>query len=64
MKIITAPLVDPTHGELSQPRAVPPGALLQMALADEGEEEHLWREAATQHVLDAYGAQDAISDDL
>jgi hypothetical protein len=64
MKIITATLVDPTHLELSQPLAVPLGASLQIAIPDEGEEEHLWREAAKQHFLDAYGEQDAIYDDL
>ena len=64
MKIMTATLVDPTHGELSQPLAVPLGASLQIAIPDEGEEEHLWRDAATQHCLDAYGEQDALYDDL
>ena len=64
MKIMTATLVDPTHVELSQPLAVPLGASLQIAIAEEGEEEHLWRNAAKQHFLDAYGEQDAIYDDL
>lgn len=64
MKIMTATLVDPTHLELSQPLAVPLGASLQIAIPDEGDEEHLWRDAAKQHVLDAYGDQDAIYDNL
>lgn len=64
MKIMTATLVDSTHLELSQPLAVPLGASLQIAIAEEGEEEHLWRDAAKQHCLDAYGEQDAIYDDL
>jgi hypothetical protein len=64
MKIITARLVNPTHLELSQPLAVPPGASLQIAIPDEGDEEHLWRDAAQQHFLNAYGEQDALYDDL
>lgn len=64
MKIMTATLVDPTHLELSQPLAVPLGASLQIAISEEGEEEHLWRDAAQQHFLDAYGDQDALYDDL
>ena len=64
MKIITAKIVDPTHVELSQPLTVPLGASLQIAIPEEGEEEHLWRDAAKQHCLDAYGEQDAIYDDL
>jgi len=43
---------------------MPLGASLQIAIPDEGDEEHRWRDAAQQHVLDAYGDQDAIYDDL
>ena len=64
MKILTATLVDPTHVELSQPLAMPLGASLQLAIPEEGDEEHLWRDAAKQHCLDAYSEQDAIYDDL
>ena len=64
MKIITATIVDATHLELSQPLAVPTGAFLQIAISEEGEDEALWRAAATQHFLEAYGDQDAIYDDL
>jgi hypothetical protein len=64
MKIITATLIDPTHLELSQPLAVPLGASLRIAIPEEGEEEDLWRAAAKQHFLDAYGDQDALYDDL
>lgn len=64
MTIITAKMVDATHGELSQPLAVPPGASLHIAIPEEGDEEPLWHAAATQHVLDAYSDQDALYDDL
>ena len=64
MKIMTATLVDPTDVELRQPLAVPLGASLQIAIPDAGDEEHLWRDAAKQHCLDAYSEQDAIYDDL
>ena len=47
MKIITAKIVDATHVELSQPLAVPPGASLQIAIPEAGDEEHLWRAADT-----------------
>jgi len=62
--MMTPTLVDPTHGELSQPLAVPLGASWQIAIPDAGQEEQLWRDAAKQHCLDAYGEQDAIYDDL
>ena len=48
MKIITATLVDATHGELSQPLVVPPDASLQIAIPKAGDAEHLWR-AGSRH---------------
>jgi hypothetical protein len=64
MKIINARLLDPTHLELSQPIAAPPGAIIQISIPDEGEEEHVWRDAVKRHFLDAYDEQDAIYDDV
>ena len=64
MKIITAKLLDPTHLELSQPIAAPPGAIIQISIPDEGEEEQVWRDAVKRHFFDAYDEQDAIYDDV
>jgi hypothetical protein len=64
MKIITATIVDATHLELSQPIAAPPGTMLEISIPEEGEDAQVWRDAARQHFLDAYDAQDAIYDDV
>lgn len=65
MRIITAKILDPTHLELSQPIAVPPGETIQISLPNESDGElALWRDAAKQRLLDAYADEDAIYDQL
>lgn len=44
MKVITAKIVHATHLELSQPIAVPPGAMIQISIPDEGEDDQTWRQ--------------------
>lgn len=53
MKTIDAKILDPMHLELSQPISVQPGAHIQISIPDEGEEDHIWREAAKKHFLEA-----------
>jgi hypothetical protein len=64
MKIITAKILDPTHLELSQPIPARSGEFIQISVPDDGEEDHLWREAAKKHFLEAYDDGDAIYDQL
>ena len=64
VKIINAKILDPTHLELSQPISVQPGAYIQISISDKREEDHIWREAAKKHFLEAYDDQDAIYDEL
>jgi len=64
MKTIDAKILDPMHLELSQPISIQPGAHIQISIPDEGEEDHIWREAAKKHFLEAYADQDAIYDEL
>ena len=64
MKVITATIMDATHLELSQPLTAPPGTTIEISIPEEGEDEQAWRDAARQHFLDAYDAQDALYDDL
>ena len=63
MKLIHAKILDRTHLELSEPISAQPGAYIQISIPDE-EEDHVWREAAKKHFLDAYDEQDAIYDEL
>ena len=64
MKVITATIVDATHLELRQPLAAPPGTTIEIAVPEEDEDDQAWRDAARQHFLDAYDAQDALYDDV
>lgn len=64
MKVIIAKIVDSTHLELSVPISVQPGKLIQISIPDEGEDEHLWREAARKQLLATYDDRDAIYDEL
>jgi len=65
MKIIIAKILDPTHLELSQPISAQAGEYIQIAIPlDEGEEDHVWQEAAKKRFLEAYDDQDAIYDEL
>jgi hypothetical protein len=63
MRVISAKILDPTHLELSQPLDGIPGTVIQISLPAENENEMaLWREAAKQHLIDAYADEDAIYD--
>jgi hypothetical protein len=65
MRVITATILDATHLELGQPVDASPGDVIQISLPAETDDElALWREAAKQHLLDAYADEDAIYDEL
>jgi hypothetical protein len=65
MRVISAKILDPTHLELSQPLNASPGDVIEISLHSETDDEMaVWREAAKQHLLDAYADEDAIYDEL
>ncbi len=64
MTVIRAKILDSTHLELSQPLPTPPGETIVIAIPEESEEDHLWKEASVKHFLEAYDDQDAIYDQL
>ena len=65
MRVISAKILDPTHLELSQPLEAMPGEVIQISLPTEDDDEMVvWREAAKQHLLDAYADEDAVYDEL
>jgi hypothetical protein len=65
MRVISAKVLDATHLELSQPLKAPPGDIIQISLPSETNDEMaVWRDAAKQHLLDAYADEDAVYDEL
>jgi hypothetical protein len=65
MRVISAKILDSTHLELSQPLEASPGDLIQISLTSDSDDElAVWRDAAKQHLLDAYADEDAIYDEL
>ena len=65
MTVISAKVLDATHLELSQPLAASPGDVIEISLPSETDDEMaVWRDAAKQHLLDAYADEDAIYDEL
>jgi hypothetical protein len=65
MRVISAKILDATHLELSQPLEASPGDVIQISLPSESDDEMaLWRDAAKQHLLDAYADEDAVYDEL
>lgn len=66
MRLISAKILDATHLELSQPLEASPGDVIEISLPSETDEDELamWREAAKQHLLDAYADEDAVYDEL
>jgi len=64
MKVITAKILDSTHLELSQPILAPEGKFIRITISEDGEDDRLWREAAKEHLLDAYETEDAIYDKI
>jgi len=65
MRVISAIILDATHLELSQPLEASPGDVIQISLPSVSDDEMaVWRDAAKQHLLDAYGDEDAIYDEL
>jgi len=65
MRVISAKILDATHLELSQPLDASPGDVIQISLATEADDEmSLWRDAAKQHLLNAYADEDAVYDEL
>ena len=64
MKTINAKVLDPTHLELSQPISAAPGESIRMTIAEEGDDESLWKDAAKRRFLDAYDPGDSIYDRL
>ena len=63
-KIIKATVIDETHLELSQPIPAQRGALIQILIANDQEDERLWQEASKKRMLKAYDEEDAIYDQL
>jgi hypothetical protein len=63
MRVISATILDPTHLELGEPLDASPGDVIQISLPSEDEMD-LWRDAAREHLLDAYADEDAIYDEL
>lgn len=65
MRVISAKILDSTHLELSQPLDASPGDVIEISLAPETDDEMvICRDAAKQHLLDAYADEDAIYDEL
>jgi hypothetical protein len=65
MRVISAKILDATHLELSQPLEASPGDVIQISVPSETDDEMAaWREAAMQHLLDAYADEDAVYDEL
>jgi hypothetical protein len=65
MRVISATILDPTHLELSQPLEGAPGAVIQITLPSETDEEmNLWHQASMQQLLSAYSDEDAVYDEL
>jgi hypothetical protein len=65
MRVISATILDATHLELSQPVDAAPGQVIQISVPAEADDEMaVWRDAAKQHLLDAYADEDAIYDEL
>ena len=65
MKVISAKILDATHLELSQPLEAAPGDVIDISVPGEPDDEMaVWRDAAKQHLLDAYADEDAIYDEL
>jgi hypothetical protein len=65
MRVISAKILDATHLELSQPLDASPGDMVEISLLSGPDEDmELWRDAAKQHLLDAYADEDAVYDEL
>ena len=65
MRVISAKILDATHLELSQPLDASPGEVIEISLPSETDDEMaVWRDAAKQHLLDAYADEDSVYDDL
>jgi hypothetical protein len=65
MRVISARIIDATHLELSQPLNATPGDVIEISLLSDNEDEMaIWRDAAKEHLLDAYADEDAIYDEL
>jgi hypothetical protein len=65
MRVISAKILDATHLELSQPLEASPGEVIQISLPTETDDEMaVWREAAKQHMLNAYADEDAVYDEI
>jgi hypothetical protein len=65
MRVISATILDATHLELSQPLDASPGDIIQISLPSQTDDElAVWRDAAKQHLLNAYADEDAIYDEL
>ena len=65
MRVISATILDATHLGLSQPLDASPGDVIQITLPSPDDDElAVWRDAAKQHLLNAYADEDAIYDEL
>lgn len=65
MRVISAKILDATHLELSQPLEASPGDVIRISLLSEPDDQMaVWRDAAKQHLLDAYADEDAVYDEL
>ncbi len=64
MKTLSATVIDATHLELSEPISSTTGERLEIVIADRGDEDADWQQAASESFLSAYDDQDSIYDEL
>ncbi|HEX9733196.1 MAG TPA: hypothetical protein VGG06_14575 [Thermoanaerobaculia bacterium] len=64
MKTLSARVLDPKHLELAEPLPPTTGEWIRIGIPDTDDEALDWRQAAMDHLLDAYDDQDAIYDEL
>jgi hypothetical protein len=65
MRIISATILDPTHLQLSQPIALAPGQVIEIAVRDsEDAELRDWQSLGKARMLEAYADEDAVYDKL
>ena len=63
-QIIKAKIIDSLHLELNHPIALEPGQIIEIFIANENDENTVWRGTAKNHFFNAYDEQDAIYDAL
>jgi len=64
MKVIMAKILEQTQLELTHPTNILKRKLIYASVSEADEGDRLWHEAAMQHFFEAYGAKDAIYDEI